>query len=224
MSAQQRHFSLCKSSAFMLLQRHFCSGIQGHSGSSFLPRRIMVTAVCPYWIGDTEFISVAETPDKAIKGFPLCVQGKRSRRYVFLGSCCRFSCSNSGCDMYHTQIFFKTFPGYGSSIHMGRDTKITVLLIIAIFDSKYKKIPNRYVILTATLSLLSIVPGIAASELSVLRVAAGMFAGAFILMPAYLGDRKKLWCGRYKAFYGAWYINGSERSYVLRRGLQCWGL
>ena len=35
-----------------------------------LPKRIMVSAVCPYWINDTEFISVADTGDKAIKSFP----------------------------------------------------------------------------------------------------------------------------------------------------------
>ena len=37
------------------------------------PRKIRVTAVCPYWIRDTEFISIAQTTDrsKAIRHFPL---------------------------------------------------------------------------------------------------------------------------------------------------------
>ena len=37
------------------------------------PRRIKVTAVCPYWIRDTEFISVAERADgeKRIRHYPL---------------------------------------------------------------------------------------------------------------------------------------------------------
>lgn len=37
------------------------------------PRRIRVTAVCPYWIRDTEFISIAQTTDrsKSIRHFPL---------------------------------------------------------------------------------------------------------------------------------------------------------
>lgn len=45
------------------------------------PRGITVTAVCPYWIRDTEFIPVAkETPDNtAVRHFPLA---SRSRRVV----------------------------------------------------------------------------------------------------------------------------------------------
>ena len=37
-----------------------------------LPRKIMVTAVCPYWIRDTEFIEKAETSEgSAIRSYPL---------------------------------------------------------------------------------------------------------------------------------------------------------
>ena len=42
-----------------------------------LPRRIMVTAVCPYWIGDTEFIPVAKTADNGIKRFPFASKASR---------------------------------------------------------------------------------------------------------------------------------------------------
>lgn len=37
------------------------------------PRKIRVTAVCPYWIRDTEFISIAQSTDhaKSIRHFPL---------------------------------------------------------------------------------------------------------------------------------------------------------
>ena len=36
-----------------------------------LPRKIMVTAVCPYWIRDTEFIKTATTRDTGVRHFPL---------------------------------------------------------------------------------------------------------------------------------------------------------
>ena len=37
-----------------------------------LPKKIQVTAVCPYWIKDTEFIGIAETDGKAgIRSYPL---------------------------------------------------------------------------------------------------------------------------------------------------------
>ena len=44
-----------------------------------MPRRIKVTAVCPYWIKDTEFIAVARrTQDSSyIKHFPLASREKR---------------------------------------------------------------------------------------------------------------------------------------------------
>ena len=35
-----------------------------------LPRKIVVTAVCPYWIKDTEFIDVATTGDKGLRHYP----------------------------------------------------------------------------------------------------------------------------------------------------------
>ena len=36
-----------------------------------LPKKIMVTAVCPYWIKDTEFIPSAVSKDKGVKYFPI---------------------------------------------------------------------------------------------------------------------------------------------------------
>jgi short-subunit dehydrogenase len=50
-----------------------------------LPRGIKVTAVCPYWIKDTEFISVGRTTDKnkkAIHGFPFAT----NKRFVVLSA------------------------------------------------------------------------------------------------------------------------------------------
>ena len=61
-----------------------------------------------------------------------------------------------------------------------------VLIMIAVSDLKYRKIPNRYVIMTAVLSLLNVIPGLLSSDITPLRIIAGVTVGAFILLPAYI--------------------------------------
>ena len=75
-----------------------------------------------------------------------------------------------------------------------------VLLVIAVFDLKYKKIPNRYVIMTAVLSLLNVIPGLVSSDTTPLHILAGVVAGAFVLLPAYILTGKSFGAGDVKIF------------------------
>lgn len=49
------------------------------------PRKISVTAVCPYWIKDTEFIEKAKETDsqKIFRGFPFCTSREKVARRSF---------------------------------------------------------------------------------------------------------------------------------------------
>lgn len=72
--------------------------------------------------------------------------------------------------------------------------------MIAVFDLKYKKIPNRYVIMTAVLSMLNVIPGLVSSEITLLHILAGVTAGAFVLLPAYILTGKGFGAGDVKIF------------------------
>ncbi len=89
--------NVCSTAAFQPLQK---LGIYAASKSfllkytrslriELLPRKIMVTAVCPYWIKDTEFIKVATTRDKGVKHFLLASDvytvGRVSYRGAMIG-------------------------------------------------------------------------------------------------------------------------------------------
>ncbi len=76
MKAGDRIMQVCSTAAFQPLQH---MNIYGASKAflyhytralrmEVLPRRIMVTAVCPYWIKDTEFIQVAKDQEELVKG------------------------------------------------------------------------------------------------------------------------------------------------------------
>lgn len=69
--------NVCSSAAFQPLQKlgvysatkSFLLKYTRSLRTELLPRKIAVTAVCPYWIRDTEFIDVATTSDKAVRHF-----------------------------------------------------------------------------------------------------------------------------------------------------------
>ena len=84
------------------------------------------------------------------------------------------------------------------SIHFFLITAL--LLMIAVFDLKYKKIPNRCVIMTAVLSLFNVIPGLVSSETTLLHMFAGVVAGAFVLLPAYILTGKSFGAGDVKIF------------------------
>ena len=58
-------------------------------------RGITVTAVCPYWVKDTEFISIAEQSEekRRIKSYPLASKKRHVVRRALLSSCLGFPVS-----------------------------------------------------------------------------------------------------------------------------------
>ena len=83
-----------------------------------MPRRIKVTAVCPYWINDTEFIAVARrTQDSSyIKHFPLASREKRVARWAMADSRLGLPVSTPGPVCLIHRIIAKIVP---SEIMMG---------------------------------------------------------------------------------------------------------
>lgn len=82
------------------------------------PRHIRVTAVCPYWIRDTEFISIARTTDRtrAIRHFPLSSTSANVVRRSLLDSALGLPVSTPGpvCTLH--RIVAKFIP---SELMMG---------------------------------------------------------------------------------------------------------
>ncbi|MCR5665539.1 MAG: SDR family NAD(P)-dependent oxidoreductase [Eubacterium sp.] len=76
MKAGDRIMEVCSTAAFQPLQhmniyaasKAFLYNYTRGLRMELLPRRIKVTAVCPYWIKDTEFISVAKDDEQMVHG------------------------------------------------------------------------------------------------------------------------------------------------------------
>jgi short-subunit dehydrogenase len=82
------------------------------------PRRVKVTAVCPYWIKDTEFIAVAKrTQDSSyIRSFPLASRGERVARRALADSRLGLAVSTPGPVCFLHRIVAKIVP---SGLMMG---------------------------------------------------------------------------------------------------------
>lgn len=83
-----------------------------------IPRRIKVTAVCPYWIKDTEFIAVAKrTKDSSyIRHFPLASREKSVARWAMRDSKLGLAVSTPGPVCMLHRLVAKFIP---SEIMMG---------------------------------------------------------------------------------------------------------
>ncbi len=75
-----------------------------------------------------------------------------------------------------------------------------ILVIVAIFDSKFKIIPNRYVIMIAALSVVYVIPQVLFFGKSPLSIMAGVAVGACVLLPAYFVTGKSFGAGDVKIF------------------------
>lgn len=75
-------------------------------------RGIHVTAVCPYWIKDTEFIPVARKADnpKAVKHFPLASHARGVVRAALRDSKLNLPVSTPGPVAFLTRLFTKFIP------------------------------------------------------------------------------------------------------------------
>ena len=75
---------------------------------------------------------------------------------------------------------------------------IFILVIISITDSRHKKIPNRYVIMTVALSSSNALFRIVAGQSSVFTIIAGAVVGGIILLPAFFITGKSFGAGDIK--------------------------
>ena len=75
-----------------------------------LPRKIFVTAVCPYWIRDTEFIDVASTSDKGIKHFIFASDVSTVGRVSYFWSMAGLPVVTPGIICTIHRFFSKLFP------------------------------------------------------------------------------------------------------------------
>ena len=78
------------------------------------PKKIHVTAVCPYWIKDTEFIRKArETKNsKAIKHFPLSSKAKTVAKWALFDSSLNLAVSTPSPVAFVQRIFSKFIPHF----------------------------------------------------------------------------------------------------------------
>ena len=94
MSRGSRIINVCSAAGFQPLQKlsvyaaskSFLLKYSRALRMELLPKRISVTAVCPYWIKDTEFIPVAKTKDKGVRHFPLSSDVVTVGKLSFLGA------------------------------------------------------------------------------------------------------------------------------------------
>jgi len=77
------------------------------------PKKISVTAVCPYWIKDTEFIETAtgKTGKKYIKGYPFASSEKNVAKWAYQDTKAKMAVSAPGPMAVVHRIFAKFIPG-----------------------------------------------------------------------------------------------------------------
>ncbi|MGI6737708.1 MAG: SDR family NAD(P)-dependent oxidoreductase [Anaerovoracaceae bacterium] len=73
---------------------------------------IHVTAVCPYWMRDTEFIETAQQhgSKRAIRRFPLAQRARRVARWAMIDSAMNFWVSSPGIIPVYMRVFCKFIP------------------------------------------------------------------------------------------------------------------
>lgn len=100
MEAGDRILEICSTAAFQPLQhiniyastKSFLYNYTRALRMELLPRKIVVTAVCPYWMKDTEFLPVAnaneanDKPEASIHNFVLSVSSDRVARQALAAS------------------------------------------------------------------------------------------------------------------------------------------
>lgn len=131
MRAHDRIIHICSCAAFQPLQhiniyastKAFLYSYTRALRLELLPRRIAVTAVCPFWIKDTEFIHIAngygsntnsayvdydEKPP--IRHFPFAVKAERVAKQSLLDSRLGFAVSTPGIFCFIHRLFAKILP------------------------------------------------------------------------------------------------------------------
>lgn len=124
MKQGDRIIEICSTAAFQPLQhfniyaasKAFLYNYSRALRMELLPRRISVTAVCPFWIRDTEFISVArdnksnQDTKKAIRHFYFSVTAERVVRQSLRDSRAGLAVCTPGVFCFIHRIFSKLIP------------------------------------------------------------------------------------------------------------------
>ena len=124
MSAGDRIVEICSTSAFQPLQhlnlyaasKVFLYNYTRALRMELLPKGIVVTAVCPWWVGDTEFIGVAKNNDAnanvkaGVAGFPLATKQKNVERRALNASRAGFAVSTPGFMCFIHRMIAKIVP------------------------------------------------------------------------------------------------------------------
>ena len=124
MKAGDRVIEICSTSAYQPIQhmniyaasKAFLYNYTRGLRMELLPRGIVVTAVCPWWIKDTEFIKNAREngreidTTKAVRGFPVSTTKETvARRALRASRHCRAVCTPDFMSFLH-RIFAKILP------------------------------------------------------------------------------------------------------------------
>ena len=124
MKAGDRIIELCSTAAFQPLQhmnlyaasKAFLYSYTRALRMELLPRGILVTAVCPWWVKDTEFIGTARDNaanpdiDKAVRGFPLSTKSRRVVRLALRDSRIGLAVSTPGIMCFLHRLLGKVIP------------------------------------------------------------------------------------------------------------------
>ncbi|MCC8151270.1 MAG: SDR family NAD(P)-dependent oxidoreductase [Lachnospiraceae bacterium] len=127
MRAGDRILELCSTSSFQPVPhlniyaagKAFLYSYSRALRMELLPRGIMVTAVCPWWVADTEFLPTAmdnaANPDyeKSIRGFLLPSRKDRVVRRALQASRMGFAVSTPGIMCFLHRLFSKLIPRTG---------------------------------------------------------------------------------------------------------------
>ncbi|MCD8084058.1 MAG: SDR family NAD(P)-dependent oxidoreductase [Clostridiales bacterium] len=124
MRAGDRILEICSTAAFQPLSemnvyaagKAFLYSYTRALRTELRPRGIAVTAVCPWWISDTEFLSVARDnqanphPDRSIRSFPFATRREDVVRRALRASRMDAAVSTPGMMCFFHRIFAKVIP------------------------------------------------------------------------------------------------------------------
>lgn len=124
MQSGARIMEICSTAAFQPIQhlnlyaasKAFLYSYTRALRMELLPRGIVVTAVCPWWIKDTEFISTASNNEanqdvtRAIRHFPLATKEVRVVRTSLRDNRIGFAVSTPGVMCFFHRLFSKVLP------------------------------------------------------------------------------------------------------------------
>lgn len=123
MRSGDRIIEICSTSAFQPLQflnvyaasKAFMYNYTRALRNELLPKGIVVTAVCPYWIKDTEFIGIAQngggnSKAEGVRSFPFAITGGKVVKRAMFASKAGFAvCTPDAVSFFH-RIFAKLLP------------------------------------------------------------------------------------------------------------------